>query len=75
MILSIKKIQAFSHNSRTTESITDKGPKNIRANEEIPSARYALGFTMICVDFFIHIKHSSQFLLKEYLSGKIVRNT
>jgi len=57
------------------DRITDNGPKNTRPNVAIASASHARGFTIFDVEFDIHIKHTSQFLLKEYLSGKIVRNT
>jgi len=54
------------------DRITDNGPKNTRPNVATYSASLASGFTIFYVEFDIHIKHTSQFLLKEYLSGKIV---
>ena len=54
----------------TTARITDNGPKNTRPNVAIASASHARGLTIFEVEFYIHIKHTSQFLLKEYLSGK-----
>ena len=53
------------------DRITDNGPKNTRPKVAIASASHARGLTIFDVEFHIHIKHASQFLLKEYLSGKI----
>ena len=55
------------------DRITDNGPKNTKAYVAIASASHARGFTIFEVEFDVHIKHSSQFLLKEYLTGKTVR--
>ena len=50
-----------------------KVQKNTRPNVAIASASHARGLTIFDVEFHIHIKHTSQFLLKEYLSGKKMR--
>ena len=55
------------------DRITDNGPKNTKPNVAIASASHARGFTIFDVEYFDHIKHASQFLLKEYLSGKIMQ--
>ena len=57
--------------NQAADKITDNGPKNTRPNVAIASASHARGLTIFVVEFHIHIKHTSQFLLKEYLSGKI----
>ena len=58
--------------NHAADKITDNGPKNTRANVAIASASHARGLTLFDVEFYIHIKHSSQFLLKEYLTGKTI---
>ena len=55
------------------DRITDSGPKNTKAYVAIASASHARGFTIFEFEFHIHIKDTSQFLLKEYLSGKKMR--
>ena len=54
------------------DRIQDSGRQKTKPNVAIASASHARGFTIFDVEFDIHIKHTSQFLLKEYLSGKIV---
>ena len=55
------------------DRITDNGPKNTKPNVAIASASHARGLTIFDFEFNIHIKHSSQFFLKGYLSGKIMQ--